>query len=273
MSSATLSDHSALRVSFTCHAPSAVHFVIRLSCEMSMTESLPRSSPVLLDEQAVLGQREGGDRLVHARAPRRVGVHPDHAVDAIEARRTAHGAPAFEGRETPEQLLHHRARASRQPAADGVRVAIERALDAPGRLVVRKVDLALARAEALEGPHQRVLQDGQLRRIVAGVVQHPLDEGGLDADASEQGRLLDGLAPLFAAEMRDEVLAAVERLGQTRKLRAVAQVIGPHRQDDVEAARVGVGGLDDALDQEVGFGAAVLAPLLAGKRNSSSNDR
>ena len=86
---------------------------------------------------------------------------------------------------------------------------------------------------ALPEPHQGVLHQGELVGAGAHVVEDAGDERGLDLAVEHPGRALDRLPSLGARELRGQELAVVERLGEPIEERAVAEVVGPHRQDDV----------------------------------------
>ena len=86
-------------------------------------------------------------------------------------------------------------------------------------------------------PHQRVLQQWQLVGIRAKVIQQPVDERAIDLASEHARRPFDGQRALLTRQARDEVRAAVDRLRQIAKERAVAEVIRSHREDDVDRHR------------------------------------
>ena len=115
-------------------------------------------------------------------------------------------------------------------------MAVQRAFDAADRLVVSKLERP-GGAGPLPFPersHQHMLQHRQLVRIVAGVVEHPLHQGGRGGDAEQPQRPLDRLLTLVPGEPRHQVLTEVERLDQPGELRAASEKLRPHGDDDVD---------------------------------------
>ncbi len=102
-------------------------------------------------------------------------------------------------------------------------------------LVMRQVERPFAATLVLPvrpGAVQGVLQDRQLVRVVADVVDQPRQQDRRDLRAAHPDRTLDGGAALVAGHPRHQVLRRVDGLGQAGKLRAVAEKVRAHRQDD-----------------------------------------
>jgi hypothetical protein len=95
-----------------------------------------------------------------------------------------------------------------------------------------------------------MLEDGELVRVFAGIVQEPLDEPRGNPDIEERERGLNCLPALVAGEARDEVLAAVQGLGQAGELRALAEVFRAHGEDDVERDAEGISGFKERGNEE-----------------------
>ena len=131
---------------------------------------------------------------------------------------------------------------------------IDRIVEAADRNVVQKFDvpvpLGVRMTPVIPSPHQGVLQHGKLIGFVAGVVKETLHQGRCDCHPTQ--RTLDGLLPLFARHARDEVLTVVERFRKVAELGAIAEVVGPHRQDDIDRRLVTTCG-EQELDEFCGF--------------------
>ncbi len=92
--------------------------------------------------------------------------------------------------------------------------------------------------------HEGMLQNGQLIRIVAHVVEQPLYQGGRHGRTAHGHRPLDGAPTLFSGHARDQVLALVDGLGQILKLRALAKKVRAHGDDDINGHLRVVAGLE-----------------------------
>ena len=126
-----------------------------------------------------------------------------------------------------------------QRVVDLVGVVGERRRQAAGRLEVGEVDRAIvvaARGPGIPHPHERVLQHRQLIGIVAHVVQESLHEHRRDLRPADADRLLDRVPLLIAQQPGNQVLAFVHRFGQAGNLGTVAQIVGTHRDGDVDRA-------------------------------------
>jgi len=118
-----------------------------------------------------------------------------------------------------------------------------------------------ARPGAVEG----VLQDRQLVRVVADVVDQPCQQHRRDLRAPHPDRSLDGGATLVAGHPRHQILPGVYRLGQAGKLSAVAEKIRAHRHDDEDRVGFLLLDLQYQVHESSGFLAAVLvAPAPGG---------
>ena len=74
----------------------------------------------------------------------------------------------------------------------------------------------------LPGPHQRVLQHGQLVRMVARLVEQMLHQAVGDQLTADTDRSFDRRPQLVSGQLRDQVLALVDRLREAEEARAVA---------------------------------------------------
>ena len=86
----------------------------------------------------------------------------------------------------------------------------------------------------IPGSHQRVLEDWELIGIVADIVQETSDQRLGDTPSSNPDGPGDGHTSFIARQSRDEVLAVIDGLRQALKLRAVADEIRTHGQDNVD---------------------------------------
>jgi hypothetical protein len=77
-----------------------------------------------------------------------------------------------------------------------------------------------------------MLQDGQLIRVIAYVVQKPLDQARGNVRTTDRNGSFDDLGQLVPCQARDQVLAAVQGLGQPAELGADAEVIRAHGEYD-----------------------------------------
>src|SRR5690348_5865302 len=84
------------------------------------------------------------------------------------------------------------------------------------------------------GAHQRVLQDRQLIRIVADVVQETIHERLADLSARDADWTSHREASLVARHSRNQILSIVDRFRQSLKLSTVAEKVGTHREHDVD---------------------------------------
>jgi hypothetical protein len=84
------------------------------------------------------------------------------------------------------------------------------------------------------GAVERMLQDRELVRVVADVVEEPRDQNRRDRSFAHPDWPQDGGADFVAGQARDEVLAVIDRLGQAEKLRAVPDEVRAHRKQDVD---------------------------------------
>ena len=141
-----------------------------------------------------------------------------------------------------------------------VGMALQGLAHATGGLVVVQRDLAARRGAGLPlppGAHQRVLKDRQLVGAFAHIVEQAVDQRGRQHHALHRRRAGDGLANLVAGEPGDQVLPAVDGLGQVAKARAVAQKIRAHRQHHIDAH----GRLVDGFEQQLDEGAGIVGSL------------
>ena len=82
-----------------------------------------------------------------------------------------------------------------------------------------------------------MLQNRQLIRFVADVIQQAFDEAGIDARAAVLNRLADDFLELVAGQAGHQKLRLADRLGQSAKRRAIADKVRAHGQDDPRIAR------------------------------------
>ncbi len=86
----------------------------------------------------------------------------------------------------------------------------------------------------LPGSHQRMLHDGQLSWIVAGIVQQPVDEGPGYFAASNFDRSFDRFAPFIVVHARNQKLATIDRFRKSPEVRTLTEVVGSHRQNHID---------------------------------------
>ena len=98
-----------------------------------------------------------------------------------------------------------------------------------------------------------MLKDGQLVWVVANVVKQLLNKASLDLLATDLDRSLDGQAALVAVQPRDEVFTLIDGLGQTTKLRAVPEKIGPHGDSHKDRLTGLLGCLEQEADEVSGL--------------------
>ena len=106
-------------------------------------------------------------------------------------------------------------------------------------IIMRQVQWPCAIALVLPvrpGAVQGVLQDRQLVRVVAHVVDQTRQQHGRDLRPAHPNGAADGGPAFVAGQPRDQVLAGVDGLGQAGELGAVTQEVRAHRQDDVDRA-------------------------------------
>jgi hypothetical protein len=140
----------------------------------------------------------------------------------------------------------------RERGEDLVRVAGQRFRHAAGRLIVAEIDglaVRVIQRPGVPGAHQRVLEHRELVGVVADIVQHVLDEARRNSRSADAHRLFDRIAPLVARQARDQILAPVDGFGETRDLRAVAQVVRTHGDRDVDAAILRLRGREQQVDE------------------------
>ena len=87
---------------------------------------------------------------------------------------------------------------------------------------------AVARAGVVGGAHEGVLEDGERVLRLAGGEQEAVADGGLDGAAVEGGGLVDGAQEGEIVHARQEVLAAVDRLGEALEAGTGAEVVRAH---------------------------------------------
>ena len=90
-----------------------------------------------------------------------------------------------------------------------------------------------------------MLQDRELVGVVADVVKELLHECRRDLSTADGYRFLDGSPFLVSSQLRNQVLAVVDGLGETRQLGAIAEIIGSHRDRHVDR-QLGIG---DSVEQ------------------------
>src|SRR5262249_8486475 len=112
--------------------------------------------------------------------------------------------------------------------------------DAAQALIIcqRQQRLNIGRATTCPLPqqHQDVLQQGELIWIATDVVEEPRDQRLLHASAIDARRLLNCLATLISREARGMKLSMVDRFSEIGELRALAEKVRPHGNDDVDRA-------------------------------------
>ena len=151
----------------------------------------------------------------------------------------------------------HRRLAVGQAGQHLVGMAVQRLGHAAHRLglVVVECQRTVRAAPArpfVPGAHQRVLQDRQLVGVVAHVVEQAVDQWRRQRRAHHRRRAGDRLGDLVAGQPRDQVLAAVDRLGQATKPRAVAQEVRAHRDHDIDVQPGLAAGRQQQLDEGAG---------------------
>lgn len=99
-------------------------------------------------------------------------------------------------------------------------------------------------------------------RLFAEVVEQPLQQPRRDCAAGDPDRSFDGLLELLAGHPRDQVFAAVHRLGEFLELGAVADEIRAHRQHDVDGQLLLGGGMEEHADEFIGRFALGFADLV-----------
>jgi hypothetical protein len=129
----------------------------------------------------------------------------------------------------------------------------------PAVVVLDADGLAARLQKLLPRPHHRVLHDGELVGVFADVAEDAHGQLRLQLLAAEADRALDGFEPLRVREARDEVLAAVHRLGQAGEHVAVAEEVGAHGEHDVDGQLRAARQLQQHGDEVYGLGAAALA--------------
>ena len=110
-------------------------------------------------------------------------------------------------------------------------------------------------------PQQGVLQDRQLVLLPSDVLDQALDQRLLDVAVLDLGRLDDRLTQLVLGHARQQVMRLVQCLGQTLEARAVTEVLGAHRGDDVDPGRLAVGYREQDFDQACPLGVLVIGPV------------
>ena len=142
---------------------------------------------------------------------------------------------ALEG-ERPEDTPGQRTIRLRQGAVYETGVIVQRPFHGAGRSVMPEIQASgLVRGfPFLPGAHERVLENGEARGVSAGLVQEWLDESRLDLLGLDHDGSRDRLLQLRPAHARHQVEPFVDRLGETTKLRAVAQIVGAHREQYVD---------------------------------------
>ena len=90
-----------------------------------------------------------------------------------------------------------------------------------------------SRGPNVPGPHQRVLQAGQLIRLLSEIVQQTLQQPRRDLPTGDLDRPFDHAFVLFAAETWDQELASIDHLSQALELAALADEVRSHRQHDI----------------------------------------
>src|SRR5262245_53244556 len=108
-----------------------------------------------------------------------------------------------------------------------LRVVVDREMRTSIRVLRRAAECTFP------APHQSVLQDRQLIRIFVGVVQCALNKILIDLTPSTPDGFADDVFPLITGHPGHQKLALADGLGQAMKAGAIADKIGPHRQDDV----------------------------------------
>ena len=152
-------------------------------------------------EEAAVGIAEDVDHGAH-----RLGRDSGDAGDLLQPRRppdvAAGGRPLAEA---AEQDLGDPLPFGSRDSIDLVGLAREGPLQAAERLVVgqRQLDRAIGRrGRTLPEPHQGVLHQGELVGAGAHVVEHAVDQRGLDPAVEDPGRPLDRLLALVAGQLR-----------------------------------------------------------------------
>ena len=112
----------------------------------------------------------------------------------------------------------------------------QRVFHAADCAIVLNIDrpAAPARHPVIPGAHQRMLQNRQLVRAVARLVEQAVDKTARNLGLAHPHRLLDHGAALVARHARNEEQAVGHRLGQITEARAVTDKIRAQRQHDVD---------------------------------------
>ena len=97
----------------------------------------------------------------------------------------------------------------------------------------RRIRRALREA-ARPHPHQRMLQQRQLIRIVAEIIEKAGRELRIHGSAADPCRSLDRFATLLPSQARRQILGAVDRFRQAHEQRAMAQEVRSHGEHYVD---------------------------------------
>ncbi len=189
--------------------------------------------------------------------------HLDH-VEHLSFGHTRHGREPFDTRRPPHAArIRHRVgqrleQMLDEPAATVGDRFLVGLFGVPGqgvanranRVIVLDINRRLwvgAAAGALpvfEGAHQRMLGERQLIGIVAKIVEDTVDEPGRNRGASHRHGTGDGEAERIARHAPHQVHARIHGVGQTRKVHAIADEVGPQREHDVDRDVLLASGLD-----------------------------
>ncbi len=147
-----------------------------------------------------------------------------------------------------------------------LRVHRQRIPERADGLVVADVDGrgTLARPlPVIPGAHQRVLNERQLILIVAEIVEHAVHQPGRDRSTADGHRTGDRRAQRVARHPAHQVQAGVHGLRQPGEIHAVADEVGPHRQDDVDRGFALASGFDQQANERDGIVARARVPASA----------
>ena len=135
---------------------------------------------------------------------------------------------------------------------DLVAVLRERVRQAPDLFVVGDVErfvIAAVFLPVIPGAHERVLKDRQLVGVVPDVVEQTLDKARGHRRAADGHRAFDSHLALRARHPGHQELAVVDSFRQIPELRTIAQIVGAHRQYDVDGHVLGSGRFEQQFDE------------------------
>ncbi|MDQ3584097.1 MAG: hypothetical protein M3495_21995 [Pseudomonadota bacterium] len=98
-----------------------------------------------------------------------------------------------------------------------------------------------------------MLQQRQLVRVSAEIVDQPVDQLRVHPPAEHPRRPGDGQLQFLAGQPGGEVLAVAHRLGQTLEHGALAEVVRPHGDDDIDRRLALAGAGEQEGDEGIGL--------------------